>query len=110
MVGRASVRGFSMVKWSVLAGLGLVIAVGGCAGRAGQFAYTTPGWYLERPRFMLITGPEVFGGPFTYEQCEAERVKLPDDTARQMLCIMEKSKPGPYGPFDKLQAKPSQSS
>ncbi|MBN9088104.1 MAG: hypothetical protein J0J01_14435 [Reyranella sp.] len=101
-----------MVRWSVLAGLGLIVAAGGCASRTGQVAYTTPGWYLERPRFMLVTGPEVFAGPFTYEQCEAERVKFPDETAKSLLCIQEKTRPGPYGPFDKIQAdkKPSQSS
>jgi hypothetical protein len=93
-----------MVKWSVLAGLGLVVALGGCGTGPGQVAYTTPGWYLERPRFLVVTGPEVFAGPFTYEQCEAERVKFPDTTARRLLCMQEKTRPGPLGPYDKIQA------
>jgi hypothetical protein len=94
-----------MAKWSVLAGLGLIVALGGCSSRTGQVAYTQPGWYLERPRFMLVTGPEFFGGPFTYEQCEAKRLEFDDTTARRLLCIMEKTRPGPYGPFDKVQAE-----
>jgi hypothetical protein len=96
-----------MAKWSVLAGLGLIAALGGCAGsRSGQVAYTTPGWYLEQPRFLVVTGPEVFAGPFTYEQCETERTKFDDATARRLICILEKTRPGPFGPFDKLQASP----
>jgi hypothetical protein len=86
-----------MVKRSVLAGLGLVLALGGCASQSPSVAYTGPGWYLERPRLLLVNGPEIFSGPFTYEQCEAERLKF--ETARRMLCIMEKTKPGPFGPF-----------
>jgi hypothetical protein len=45
----------------------------------------------------VVKGPEIFGGPFTYEQCEAERLKW--DTAWRLLCINEKTQPGPYGPF-----------
>jgi hypothetical protein len=97
-----------MAKWSVLAGLGLIMALGGCGSgpRSAMVAYTTPGWYLERPRFLVVTGPEVFAGPFTYEQCEAERTKFDDDAARRLICVLEKTKPGPYGPFDRMQATP----
>jgi hypothetical protein len=95
-----------MVKRSILAGLGLIVALSGCASRTGLVAYTTPGWYLERPRLMLVTGPEIFAGPFTYESCEAERVKFPDGTARNLICIMEKTRPGPLGPFDRIQRDP----
>lgn len=87
-----------MSKTAVLAGLGLVLALGGCSSaRSPAVAYTTPGWYLEKPRFLLATGPEIFGGPFGYEQCEAERVKY--ETAPRLLCILEKTRPGTYGPF-----------
>ncbi len=88
-----------MVSRTVLAGLGLAMALGACVSRSPQVAYTTPGWYLERPRLLLVSGPEIFAGPFTYDQCEAERTKFPDDTSRNLLCIMEKTRPGAYGPF-----------
>jgi hypothetical protein len=88
-----------MSKRSVLTGLGLVLLLGACASRGPQVAYTSPGWYLERPRLLLVTGPEIFAGPFSYEQCEAERMKFDDATARRLICINEKMRPGPYGPY-----------
>ena len=90
-----------MMKQSVLAGLGLALALGGCGlgPTSPAVAYTTPGWYLERPRALLVTGPEIFAGPFTYEDCEAKRVSFPDNTARRLVCIMEKTKPPYTGPF-----------
>jgi len=88
-----------MSKRSVLAGLGLMLALGACASRGPLVAYTSPGWYLERPRMLLVSGPEIFAGPFTYEVCEAERMKFDDATARRLICINEKFRPGPYGPF-----------
>jgi len=95
-----------MVNRSVLLGLGFVVALGGCVSRGPMLAYTTPGWYLERPRLLLVTGPEIFAGPFTYDQCEAERVKFPDETARRLLCIQEKTRPGAYGPFSPASPPP----
>ena len=88
-----------MSKRSVLAGLGLVLALGACASRGPLVAYTTPGWYLERPRLLLVSGPEIFAGPFTYEQCEVERMKFDDPTARRLICINEKFRPGYEGPY-----------
>jgi hypothetical protein len=86
-----------MTKRSILAGFALICALGGCASTSPLVAYTTPGWYLERPRLLLVSGPEIFAGPFTYDQCEAERVKF--ETAQRLLCIQEKTRPGPYGPY-----------
>jgi hypothetical protein len=88
-----------MVTRTILAGLALVGILGGCAERMPLAAYKAPGWYLERPRMLLVTGPEIFAGPFTYEQCEAERMKFDDVTARRLLCILEKSRPGNHGPY-----------
>ena len=85
------------------AGLVILLALGACDRK--QVAYTTPGWYLEKPHQLLTLGPQIFAGPMSYEQCEAERVKFPDDSARRLLCIMEKTKPGPLGPYDKIQAE-----
>ena len=62
-------------------------------------AYTSPGWYIERPRITLAAGPQIFAGPFTYYQCEAERTKFDPATAVRLLCIHEYTKPGPNGPY-----------
>ncbi len=86
-----------MSKWPILAGLALTTALGACGGHGPDQAYTSPGWYLERPRLLLVSGPEIFAGPFSYDACEAERLKY--DTATRLLCINEKMKPGPYGPY-----------
>jgi hypothetical protein len=94
-----------MAKWSVLAGLGLVVALGGCTSRSPLLAYTTPGWYLERPRLLLVSGPEIFAGPFTYVLCVVERLKF--ETATRLLCIMEKTRPGAYGPYSPAGPAPS---
>jgi hypothetical protein len=44
-------------------------------------------------------GPEIFAGPFTYDQCEAERQKFDPPTAERLICIHEYTKPGPFGPY-----------
>jgi hypothetical protein len=88
-----------MAKRSILAGLALATVLGACSGRMPLAAYKAPGWYLERPRMLLVTGPEIFAGPFTYDQCEAERMKFDDVTAKRLLCIHEKSRPGFHGPY-----------
>ena len=103
-----------MSKRSVLAGLGLMVVLGACSGsRSPDVAYTAPGWYLEKPRFVLATGPEIFAGPMSYEDCEAKRTSFPASTAVNLLCIMEKTKPGSFGPYSPSPppaASPSQSS
>ena len=63
-------------------------------------AWSGPGWYLERPRVTLAVGPEIFAGPFTYDQCEAKRVMEFDPaTAERLICIHEYTKPGRFGPY-----------
>ncbi|SJZ32674.1 hypothetical protein SAMN02745126_00374 [Enhydrobacter aerosaccus] len=83
----------------VLGGLGLFALLAACSSNAKEVAFTTPGWYLEKPRLISIWGPQLFGGPFTYDQCEAERMKLPQTTSDEMLCVNELVKPGKYGPY-----------
>ena len=88
----------------VLAILSLAISpslmLGACQEKTSpSLAYTTPGWYLERPRIVMVRGPEIFAGPFTYDQCEAERLKFDPPTAQRLLCIKELTRPGPYGPY-----------
>jgi hypothetical protein len=82
----------------VLAVLSLATLLGACASKSPMFAYTSPGWYLERPRIVLAMGPEIFSGPFTYDQCEAERQKLDPATAERLVCIHALTKPGYFGP------------
>ena len=88
-----------MSKRSILVGVALTATLGACSRMQQEVAYTTPGWYLERPRFVVAAGPEIFGGPFTYDQCEAERMKV--ERSDRLLCIQEKIKPGPLGPDSK---------
>ena len=99
-----------MVKRLILAGLVLATTLGACGGSRGpNVAYTGPGWYLERPRILLVSGPEIFAGPMSYDACEVKRVEF--ETSSRMLCINEKFKPGPFGPYTstppaKLQVEP----
>lgn len=76
----------------VFAGLALIAGVAACGGDV----WTAPGWYLERPRILVVGGTELLSGPHSYEQCEAERLKarLPDE----LLCLNERVKPGSFGP------------
>jgi len=96
---RELLRGSLMSKRSVLAGLGLMVVLGACNRYGPSQAYTAPGWYLEKPRLMMVAGPEIFAGPMTYDDCEAKRTSFPASTSSDLLCIMEKTKPGPYGPY-----------
>jgi hypothetical protein len=88
-----------MSKRSVLAGLGLMAVLGACSKTSPDVAYSSPGWYLERPRLIVTMGPEIFAGPFSYEDCEAKRTSLPPDAAVNLICIMEKTKPSKSGPY-----------
>ena len=47
----------------------------------------------------MLGGPRYFGGPFSYGKCEEERIKLPAETATQMLCVEENRRPDRYGFF-----------
>ena len=65
--------GSLMSKRSVLTGLGLMAVLGACGTYGPTNMYSTPGWYLEKPRLMLAAGPEIFAGPMSYDACEAKR-------------------------------------
>src|SRR5262249_34056194 len=62
---RELLRGSLMSQRSVVLGLGLVLALGACGTYGPTNMYSTPGWYLEKPRLMLAAGPEIFAGPMT---------------------------------------------
>jgi hypothetical protein len=68
----------------------LAALLGGCSTGVDQ-AWTAPGWYLERPRQLLAVYPAYLAGPFSYEECETERLKTsrPDN----LLCTNWKAKP-----------------
>jgi len=62
-------------------------------------AWSGPGWYLQKPYLIVAGGPQYLGGPYTYEQCEEERIKLPPETRSQLLCVRENRRPDRYGFF-----------
>jgi hypothetical protein len=62
-------------------------------------AWSGPGWYLEKPYLIVGAGPLYYGGPYTYDKCEEERIRLPAETATQMLCVEENKRPDRYGFF-----------
>ena len=62
-------------------------------------AWTGQGWYLEKPYLVVLGGPKYFGGPYSYDECEEQRIRLPWETATQMLCVRENRKPEVYGSY-----------
>jgi hypothetical protein len=88
------------------AALSLAAGLGACAdvtkpvwGPGVNQAWTGPGWYLEKPYLLVLGGPKYFGGPFSYDECEEQRIRLPRETATQMLCVRENRKPDVYGAY-----------
>jgi hypothetical protein len=79
------------------AALSLAAAVAACSGPGAAEAYTGPGWYLEKPYLIVLGGPKVFGGPFSYDKCEEERAKVGGDAATDLLCVNHPGKPTKYG-------------
>jgi len=54
----------------------LAAAVTACASSLNLSQnYTAPGWYLEKPRPLLPEETRYIAGPFSYDDCEAERLK-----------------------------------
>ena len=81
------------------AGLSVVapaLGLAGCGPSVSQ-AWNGPGWYLQKPYMTVLGGPAYVGGPYTYDKCEEERIRLPAETATQMLCVRENRKPDRYG-------------
>ena len=60
-------------------------------------AWTGPGWYLQKNNLIQVSGNSYFGGPWTYDKCEEERIKQPPETATQLICVRENRKPDVYG-------------
>jgi hypothetical protein len=79
---------------SVLAAVALALALGACS-KGPSVAWSAPGWYLELPYPVVWGGPGVYGGPYSYDQCEAERLKKTGP--ERFLCVNETKKPVKYG-------------
>lgn len=83
---------------AVAAVLSVAGALAACTGPGASEAYTGPGWYLEKPYLIVLGGPKVFAGPFSYDKCEEERIKQGPETATSLLCVNHPGKPNkPYG-------------
>jgi hypothetical protein len=83
-----------------LAALSLAVALAACSpGPGANQSWSGPGWYLEKPYLVVLGGPKVFGGPYTYDQCEEERIKLPVETRSSMQCMRENRRPERYGSY-----------
>ena len=82
---------------ALAAALSVATALGACSNTGASEAYTGPGWYLEKTYLIVLGGPKVVGGPFSYDKCEEERAKMGGDTASQMLCVQHMGKPTRYG-------------
>lgn len=77
--------------------LSLAAGLAACSGPGASQAYAGPGWYLEKSYIIVLGGPKVFGGPFTYEKCEEERLRLGPEVSADMLCVNHPGKPKKYG-------------
>ncbi len=88
----------SIGRWATLLAAPLLAAtLGACSEPTAVQAYTGPGWYLEKSYLIVATSPKVFGGPFTYDKCEEERIKLGPIVSPEMLCVNHPGRPKPYG-------------
>ena len=87
--------GTAMSKRSIFMVLaGAAAVLGGCAD-SRHVAWTTPGWYLELPYAVIGGGPRMYGGPYSYDQCEDERKKT--DVPNRLLCVNETKQPQKFG-------------
>ena len=78
--------------------LSLGLASAGCTPTPSvSQAWSGPGWYLQKSNLIQASGNSYFGGPFTYDKCEEERIRQPPETATQLLCVRENRKPDVFG-------------
>ena len=87
-----------MSRRSVLAALVLSAAMAstlGACSKGPSVAWTGPGWYLELPYPVIAGGPAVYGGPMSYEACEAKRAE--QIKPNRFLCVNEVKQPPKYG-------------
>lgn len=88
----------SPVCRAVLAGAAGASLLAGCTPTPSVgTAWTAPGWYLQKAQLIQPAGNSYFGGPYTYEKCEEERIRQPPETATQLLCVRENRRPDKFG-------------
>ena len=95
----SSVRRSTICR-AVLAGTGLAGAalLAGCTPTPSVATmWNGPGWYLQKNQMIQPAGNSYFGGPYTYEKCEEERIRQPPETATQLLCVRENRRPDKFG-------------
>jgi hypothetical protein len=95
-------------KLALPAIVALAGALAACSTGVNQ-AWTAPGWYLEKPRQLLLVEPAYVAGPFSYDDCEVERLKT--KTPELYLCNREIVSPSSwYNPWTPLGAASQQPS
>jgi hypothetical protein len=77
-----------------LLAVGLAVSLAACSKGPSQ-AWAGPGWYLQLPYTVIWGGPAVYGGPFTYDECEAKRAQ--EIKPERFLCVNENKQPTKYG-------------
>lgn len=81
----------------ILAIVAAVLSTAGACSKGPGDAWTGPGWYLEMPYPVIGGGPSVQGGPYSYDDCEAERGKRPPQSTERLLCVNETKQPPKFG-------------
>ena len=85
----------SIVRTMALAGVLAAALTQGACSDGPSTAWTGPGWYLELPYAVIAGGPGVYGGPFTYDACEARRAQ--QIKPERFLCVNETVQPTKFG-------------
>jgi hypothetical protein len=67
-----------------------LLLLAGLAACSKPMAWNGPGWYLHMPH-QTIPGSDYYGGPMSYDDCEAARRK--ETVAHKMLCSLELKQP-----------------
>ena len=79
---------------SVVLALAAAAALGACS-NSPSTAWNGPGWYLELPYTVVAGGPGVYGGPMTYDACEAKRAQ--EIRPERFLCVNETKQQPKFG-------------
>jgi hypothetical protein len=81
---------------AAIVALGAAVLLAACD-QNPHTAWTGPGWYLQLPYPVIAGGPSVYGGPYSYDKCEEDRMsrERPD----RYLCVREVKQPDKFGIF-----------
>lgn len=78
-------RVFSWYDAAMRTTLALLLLAGLAACNTRPLIFNGPGWYLHLPH-VTIPGTDYYGGPMSYDECEAARKK--EEVAHRMLCSL----------------------